>query len=120
MDKAQAVHALWSGYGLRAYDEQTVPDSAQMPYITYRVSTADFEKMVMLNASLWYRSKSWVEVSQKADMIARDISDYKLIPFDGGILRIVKGNPFAQRLADTDDDVRRIYLTVQAEFMSAY
>ena len=121
MDKAQAIHHLWSSYGLPAYDEQTVPDNAQMPYITYRVSTASFENIVPLTASLWYRSKSWADITKKADAIAKDIGiGYKLIPCDNGYMRITQGSPFSQRVADTSNDVRRIYITIQAEFMSAY
>jgi hypothetical protein len=43
------------------------------------------------------------------------------IKFDGGRLYIAKGNPFAQRMADPNDDmIRRMYLNIQAEFLSAY
>ena len=37
MNKEQAIHFFWSQFGLPAYDENSVPDDAQMPYITYNV-----------------------------------------------------------------------------------
>ena len=58
MDKAQAIHDFWSRFSLPVYDENTVDDDAVMPYITYSVATGSLEDIVLLNASLWYRSTS--------------------------------------------------------------
>ena len=39
-------------------------------------------------------------------------------PFDGGAIWIKKANPFAQRLAEADDDmVRRIVINCEYEFI---
>ena len=35
MDKQQAIHGFWSSFGITAYDENSVPDDAELPYITY-------------------------------------------------------------------------------------
>lgn len=123
MDKSQAIHDFWSSFGLTAYDENTVPDDAQMPYITYSVSTADIDEMTILNARLWYHSTSWAEVSQKADEIARYIGEegHRVMRLDNGFVWFVKGTPFSQRVADnTDDMIRSIYLNVNAEYLTMY
>lgn len=121
MDKAQAIQTFWSGFGLTAYDESNVPDDAQMPYITYGVGIDSIDAPVYLSASLWYRSTSWAEISQKAEEIEAAIRDADPITMkiDGGRLYLTRGNPFAQRMSDEDDMVRRIYLNVTAEFLTA-
>lgn len=121
MDKAQAVHDFWSKFGIPAYDENSVPDEAQMPYITYNVATDNFDKMLQLNASIWYRSTSWEAISKKADQISKFIGyGYSLQKIDDGYLRIVRGQPFAQRMNDPEDAmVRRMFIILEAEFMTA-
>ena len=122
MDKAQAIHNFWSSFGLPAYDEQTVPDEAVMPYITYMVETDSLEGMLTLPASIWYHSTSWAAVSRKAEEIAEYIvrQHPPAIKLDKGRLYLTKGTPFAQRMGDADDDmIRRIYLILNAEFLTA-
>lgn len=123
MTKEQAIQHFWSSFGIPAYDEQTVPADAVMPYITYRVATDSFERVVNLNASIWYRSTSWADVSAKSAEIARAIGQYGFtkLKLDNGYMWMVKGTPFAQRMSDPSDDmIRRVYLNVQAEFLTAY
>jgi hypothetical protein len=123
VNKEQALHAFWSSFGIPAYDEQTVPDNAKMPYITYRVVTDSFENTVNLTGSIWYRSTSWVDVSNKSAEIAKAVGEhgFRMSKVNGGYLWIVKGTPFAQRMSDPEDDmIRRIYINLQGEFLTAY
>lgn len=122
MNKTQAVQEFWSSFGIPAYDKNTVPDDAVMPYITYEVSTGSMDSVLPWNASLWYRTKSWRDIELKALEIARAIGGmgYYSIKIDEGYLWLTQGTPFAQRVPDDDDTVRRIYLNVTAEFLTAY
>lgn len=123
MDKAQALQNFWESFGIPAYEQTTVPESAKMPYITYSVSTDSLDNVVNMTASVWYHSTSWKDISEKTEQIARYIVGMNppSIKFDGGRLYIAKGNPFAQRMADPNDDmIRRMYLNIQAEYLSAY
>jgi hypothetical protein len=123
MDKFQAIHSFWSGFDIPAYDGQDVPDDAVMPYITYEASTDSIGNMLLQSASIWYRSNSWETISKKADQIAEAIGyGFKIIPVDSpkGYLKITKGTPFAQRMSDPDEQVKRIYINIQAEFLTAY
>lgn len=124
MDKEQALHKFWSSFGLTAYDENTVPDNAMIAnggkYLTYNVATASLDEPVPLFANLWYKSSSWAEITQKTNEIAEEIGrGGKLIPFEGGYIWICRGVPFSQRMADDDDTIRRIYINVMAEYLSA-
>lgn len=116
-DKWTALNSFWNGFGLRAYDEHTVPDEAQTPYITYEASTADINEKVPLTASLWYKSNSWAEVSRKAEEISDYIGGGAGQRYDNGRLWVTKEAPFAQRMEDPDDLlIRRIILQIAVEY----
>lgn len=119
MDKIQALHNFWSSFNLTAYDENSVPDDAQLPYITYEVSSDDFGNTLAQTASLWYRSTSWADITRKEQQISNYITKGGLIyPYDGGALWIQKASPWAQRMSDpSDDKIRRIVLNVTIEFL---
>lgn len=119
MDKMQSLNAFWSSFGLVAYDEATVPEEAQLPYITYTAADDDFGYSVSLTASIWYRSYFWDDITKKAEEISKRITrGGVMVPYDGGAMLIRKGSPFAQRVRDEDDTIRRIYINVEIEFLS--
>lgn len=122
MDKEQAIHAFWSSFEIPAYDENTVPDNAEMPYITYNVVINNVGGVTLLTASVWYRSTSWAEISTKVDEIGEKLAlnGFYSARLDNGIMWLVQGTPFAQRMSDPEDDmIRRYYLNVTAEFLTA-
>ena len=115
---AQTLHDFWSGFGLPAYDENTVPENLPFPYITYTISAAGFNETVMLSASLWYRSTSWKEITEKSEQIRETLEDGgRYIVTDKGALWIKAGVPFAQRMSDTNDSLRRIYITIEVDYI---
>lgn len=116
-DKWTAQQTLWSSFELPAYDAHTVPDNAQMPYITYEAVISGFDEKTAISASLWYKSTGWSEISAKAAQIEDLIGSGIGVTYDGGRLWVTKETPFAQRLEDpTDDGIRRIVLQVAVEF----
>lgn len=121
MNKWQAIDAFWNSFEWPAYDKATVPDNAVMPYITYTASVASFESPVLLDASLWIKSTSWAEISQKSDEIAKRLSPHLIQKLDDGeYVFMTQGTPFSQRMEDEDDTVKRLYLNVMAEYFTAY
>ena len=118
MTKAEAVQSFWSGFGVPAYEMSSVPQEAQLPYITYDFSTGSFGEEVNLSASLWWRSHSWTECNAKTEEISRKIGHGgTVIPCDGGAIWIKKGQPFAQSMGDpTDQALKRKYINITAEF----
>lgn len=119
MNKMQTLHSFWSGFKLKAYDENSVPDEARLPYITYEVASDSFDNPLALTASLWYRSSSWAEITEKE----QEISDFitrggRMVAYDDGAMWIQKDSPWAQRMNDDSDDmVRRIVLNISIEFL---
>ena len=120
MTKEQAYHAFLTSFEWTVYDENTVPDDAALPRITYNLSVAEFGFPVAMSISLWDRSTSWTSVTNKANEIYNAIGlGGKLIPFDGGKIWIKRGQPFSQRMSDENDSIRRIYIVLEVEYLTA-
>lgn len=121
MTKAAAIYQFWSSFGLTAYEENTVPTDAVFPYITYQLVTDSFGREVVATASLWYRGESWSAINAKTEEISANIGfGGKIIKCDGGIIWIKRGRPFAQNMGDdSDDQIKRKYINLVAEFMTA-
>lgn len=121
MTKAAAIYQFWSGFGLTAYEENTVPTDADFPYITYQLVADSFDREIPLTASLWYRSESWTAINAKTEEISQKISrGGKIISCDGGAIWLKRGQPFAQNMGDESDNlIKRKYLNITAEFMTA-
>ena len=122
MTKAAAIYQFWSGFGLTAYEENTVHTDAAFPYVTYQLVTDSFDREVAATASLWYRGESWTAINAKTEEIAQHIGlGGKIIKCDGGRIWIKRGQPFAQNMGDESDDlIKRKYLNVNIEYFTAH
>ena len=121
MTKAAAIYQFWNGFGLKTCEENSVPDDAAFPYITYQLVTDSFDREIPLTASMWYRSESWTAINAKTEEISQKISrGGKIISCDGGAIWLKRGQPLAQNMRDESDDlIKRKYLNITAEFMTA-
>lgn len=120
MTKAAAIYQFWSGFGLTAYEENTVPTDAAFPYITYQLVTDSFDREVAATASLWYRGESWTAINAKTEEISKKTgASGKKIAVDGGGIWIKRGQPFAQNMGDESDDlIKRKYINVSIVFIT--
>ena len=121
MTKAAAIHNFWSSFGLPAYEESSVPNEAEFPYITYQLVTSSFENEIILTASLWYRGSSWVEINKKTEEISKNIGLCgKFIACDNGKIWLKRGSIFAQSMGDSKDSlIKRKYINLSAEYFTA-
>ena len=129
MTKAAAIHAFWNSFGLKAFEENYVKDAdengnpiePEMPYITYQLVTDSFDREIAATANIWYRSAGWKSINAKTEEISQTISrGGKIISCDGGAIWLKRGQPFAQSMGDESDDlIKRKYLNITAEFMTA-
>lgn len=127
MNKMQTLHSFWSGFGIPAFDENSVPDEqdriklygSAFPYITYEVSSDDFGNSIAQTASLWYRGSSWSDITEKEQQIADFITrGGRTLAYDGGAMWIQRARPWAQRMSEpADETIRRIVLNVSVEFL---
>lgn len=121
MTKAAAIYEFWNSFGLEAYEENSVPDDAAFPYITYQLVTDSFDYGNIMTASLWYRTSSWLDINAKTEEISQTLGrGGKMIPCDDGAVWLKRGSPFAQNMGDESDDlIKRKYLNIEAEFLTA-
>jgi len=120
MTKAAAVHDFFSSFGLRAYEESSVPDDAKLPYITYGLVTASGGYECPVNADLWYCGSSWTEINAKTDEISTVLgSGGVMLACDGGKIRMRRGEPFAVSVNDEKRaDVRHKSVNLFAMYLT--
>lgn len=127
MDKWEAQQQYWSSFGLRAFNEQTVPDfvpdgdgnSVELvpPYITYQPVTGALNGQINASGRVWYKGNSWTPIFAKINEMER--FGNQEIPIDGGVMKVripVRG--FAQPLGDPNDaQLRTMAVNVEIEFL---
>lgn len=116
MNKIQALVDFWGQFGLKAYDETSVPDKAPLPYLTFEVSSGEMGDDISQTCNLWYRSTSWSEISNKAEEIYSYIGrGGRIVLYDGGAIWIKRTN--YSRMRESDDMIRRIILNYTVEYI---
>ena len=128
MDKDIVLHNFWSGFGVPAYDENSVPDDKEIaqingsafPRITYDIVEGDTFDSVAMSGSVWDRSSSWNGVYEIFNQINDTLSNGGVIlPCNGGGLWIKKASPWVQRMGDSSDDaIRRLFMNITVEFIT--
>jgi len=107
---ATKIKSFFSGFGLSAYQEGTVPDDKKPPYITYSLAQPEWNQKASGFVRVWDRSTSNTFIIQKADEIARAIGTRKKIKFTGGYLIIWPETPLIQ--TQTDGEARYAYINL--------
>ena len=119
-DRWQVQYEFWSGFGIPAYEENSVPDQKELeyPYITYEAAGSGFNDPVSITDSIWDRNSSWETADRLADLIEHHIRTENLIKYDKGRCWISIGDTvFAQNMGDPDDNyIKRKILNVTFEF----
>ena len=110
---AKALYEFWSGFDIPAYVEKTVPDEAQLPYITYRLAQPDWYTPMSMYARVWYRSTSFVGLANKVDEISDALDGGTVIRFSDGSGGIVlfKDVNFVQYLTDENPEIKTAYIS---------
>lgn len=121
MSIEKALYQIYSSFDIPAYEENSVPVEAKMPYITYEVATdnIDSENNVALVADLWYKSDSWSGINAKADEISKALTGgIKKATADGFII-LYRSSPFAQNMIDeSDQSIKRKHLNLECMFIT--
>lgn len=120
MDRWEVQFDFWSSFGLPAYEQNSVPEDALMPRITYEAAVGGFDEPVSITAQIWDRSADgWAFLDRKADEIESRIRSMGCPLMEGGRYRVYIGNtPFAQNLGDPEDRlIKRKIINVTFEFM---
>lgn len=120
MNKTQALEKFYSSFGLPAYEENTIPKEAKMPYITYEVITGSLSDFnLSLSCQIWYKSNSWKEINAKAEEISKELAGGKKLMVDDGAIMLYRGQPFAQNTPNGDDStVKCKYINISADYIT--
>jgi len=108
---AAALKTFFAGFGIPAYAVGSVPDDAELPYITYSLNVPEWNQKATMYAQVWDRSKSNTYVIGMADQITQAIgADGKKIPLENGYLVLWPETPLVQILVD--GDYRNAYINL--------
>ena len=106
---ASALYAFYSGFGMPAYQTDTVPDDATLPYITYLYAEPQYQSPVSHYCRIYMRTNSNAELLNKAGEVIRAVGDG--VVFDNGVV-IRPETPLVQILVD-EPDIRSAYINLQ-------
>lgn len=121
MTKEEAVYGFLSGFDLPAWAASQVPEEAELPYLTYGLSTASFgDGETALTVDLWFRTEGEAIPDEKAAQLVRTVGrGGVLLRCEGGGLWLKRGSPLCQRLADpTDPGIKRRCLNLTVEYLT--
>lgn len=108
---AKALYGFFGSFDLSAYEVNSVPDDAQLPYITYQLREPNWRDSGQLYAEIWYRSTSMRDIDAKTDEIKAAIGEGCSIPTDGGAIYLSKFTSEHLPMAG-DNTLKRMYLTM--------
>lgn len=119
MNKYEVIHSFWNSFGIPAYEENTIPKAAALPYITYELQTDNFEgNQVALSAHIWDKSNSWKYLNGKTEEIAEALKNARL-KCDSGYIMLYAGSPFSNNsVSELDSTVKGKYLNITADFIT--
>ena len=112
-DVATALYEFWNTFGVDAYPEDTIPDEAKPPYLTYEITIPEWYGMATYNVKIWTKSTSFKQVVFLADSISKAIGDGKRIPVkNGGNIWLFKDENFFQIMPSEDINQKNAYLSM--------
>ena len=111
INTAQALYQFWSSFGLPAYTVGTVPDEAQIPYITYSLVETEPLEPLTHYAQVWYRTTSNAALLAKTDEIMAVLKTGVRIPCDGGSVALRGAT--VNLMTDMNPENRYAYINTQ-------
>lgn len=112
INTGKALYSYLSGFDIPAYGEDTVPDDATLPYLTYPLKEPYWNVPTTFYIKVYYRNKdSNYQSLEKADEIVADIGEGAVIPCIGGYVVLRPDNPVIQELPP-EGDIRGAYINL--------
>ena len=111
---AKALHAFFSSFGLPAWIEEAVPETAALPYITYTAAEPGWRATSILTARVWYRDAGFEAVHAKVDEILARVCEGIRLPAGRGWICLYPGEPLAQHMPmPGDPELKVMYINLQ-------
>lgn len=113
--------------GVTAYPETAVPSKAdgdeadaQFPYLTYSGGNVTFGEEVAYTVNLWFYTEDEAPINAAETVLYQKLNTGgELIFSDDGAFWMKAGIPFSQPVTDEDNRVKRRYINITMERISA-
>ena len=109
---AAALKYFFSGFGIPAYSEESVPDDVDLPYIAYSLGIPGWDRKASIFVKVWEKTTSNERIIRIADQITRAIGtgERRIAMPDGGYLVIWPPDDPIQ--IQVDGDYRYAYINL--------
>lgn len=116
MTQAAAIYRFLNSFGIPVYPTTSVPDNAEMPYMTYDLALGSWgDGELDLAVNVWYRTESEAAPNAKVTEISKALFGGRQLACDGGSVWIKKGEPWCQAVEDEDNSVKRRMVNLVVE-----
>jgi hypothetical protein len=120
--KAAALQSWLEQFGMPAYAAQAVPETAELPYLTYTLTGGawgDGEQALVVNT--WRRTASEAKANADADAISKALGlGGCMVACEGGGFWLKRGEPFAQAADSDAQGVKRRYINLTIEYFTTF
>lgn len=104
MNKSEALFKFFSGFGIPAFEENSLPAGTQPPFITYTDTHDNYEaENTALQMRIWDKSNSFAYLMSIETAVHERIKHGLRLDHDNGHIFLYKGSPFAQSLSEQDN-----------------
>ena len=117
LNTAATLKTFFSGFGLPAYTLDSVPETVELPYITYPLVEPEWDQQANGYCQIWYRKNRLSELLAKADQISAAIGTMKKFEMPGGYLVLYPSTPQTQILTDEYTQSAYLMFTINAYHM---
>lgn len=114
INTAKTLKTFFSSFGIPAYTLESVPETVELPYITYPLTEPEWSEQASFYCQVWYPKKRLAELLAKADQITAAIGTGKRFEQDGGIMVLYPSTPLTQILTDDYSQSAYINLSINA------
>ena len=120
VDVARMLCDYWNSFDIPAYPEETVPDDATLPYITYDLKSPYWRDASIYNVRVWYEDTSFTGIINMVDKISADIGEGKRMESNGVIIYLFKEDTFFQMqpVPDSETDYKVAYLSMTIQVLA--
>ncbi len=114
LNTAAKLKLFFSGFGIPAYTTDSVPETVELPYITYQLVEPEWNEQASMYCQVWYPKKQLEALLTKADAVVAAIGECKKINLPEGYLVLYPSTPLIQIRSDEYSQSAYIMLTINA------
>ena len=117
LNTAATLKTFFGGFDLPAYTLDSVPETVELPYITYPLVEPEWDQQANCFCQIWYRKNMLADLLAKADQVMAAIGTMKKFDIPGGYIVLYPESPQMQILTDEYTQSAYIMLTINAYHM---